>query len=37
MNLVWDRSASCVWPEGFKKVKAQLQQREKRFPAAEGS
>lgn len=21
MNVVWDRSASCVWPEGFKKLK----------------
>lgn len=36
-NLVWDRSASCVWPEGFKKLEAQMQQREKHFPAAEGS
>lgn len=25
MNLVWNRSASRVWPEGLEKVEAQLQ------------
>lgn len=36
-HLAWNRSASRVWPEGFEKVEAQLQQRGRRFPAAEGS
>lgn len=34
-GLAWDRPAGCLWPGGLEKVEAQ--QRDRRFPAAEGS